>query len=57
MEYKYHKYIDQYIESIKSGEVKSSKEIKQMVEYVEFKLEQKNAVIKNDLIDDAVRII
>ena len=57
MEYKYHKYIDQYIESIKSGEVKSSKEIKQMVEYVEFKLEQKNAVIQNELIDDAVRVI
>ncbi|SNY19378.1 Phage terminase-like protein, large subunit, contains N-terminal HTH domain [Orenia metallireducens] len=57
MKYKYHKYIDEYIEAIRTGKVESSKEIKLMTDYVEFKLEQQNAVVRSDMIDDAVRVI
>lgn len=53
----YHKYIDSYMDDIRSEKILSSKELKQAMDYIEFKLTQPNVIIKTDMIDKAVELI
>lgn len=53
----YHPYIDSYMDSIRSGEIPSSNEIKQAMDYIEFKLHNSDVVIRSDMIDKAVELI
>lgn len=50
----YHPYIDSYIDKIRSGEVPSSKELKQAMDYVEEKLDNPDVFIDHDKIEKAV---
>lgn len=50
----YHSYIDSYIDKIRSGEVPSSKELKQAMDYVEKKLDNPDVFIDHDKIEKAV---
>lgn len=54
---KYHPYIDDYINAVKSGEYKASKEVIKLVALVERKLEQGNIIIKYDEITEAKEFI
>jgi len=53
----YHPYIDSYIDKIRSGEVPSSKELKQAMDYVEEKLDNPDVFIDHDKIEKAVELI
>lgn len=55
--YKYHPFIDEYMDDIRSGKVKSSKEIKQAMDIVDLKLDNEDVFIDSEKIDDAKRII
>ncbi|WP_026189015.1 terminase TerL endonuclease subunit [Orenia marismortui] len=57
MAYKYHKYIDEYIQKIRSGKRVSSKEIKQAMNYIESKLDNPDVIIKDDMIKKAIELI
>lgn len=52
----YHPYIDSYIDNIRNGNIVSSKEIKLAMDYVEFKLNNSDVIIKNEMIDKAVEL-
>ena len=53
----YHPYIDEYMDKIRSGEIPSSKELKQAMDYVEQKLNKEDILIKREEIDKAVEVI
>lgn len=50
----YHRDIDTYIRMVKTEEVKTSKDIKQLIKFVEDKLQSDDVVIMGNVIDDAV---
>lgn len=54
---KYHKYIDDYMETIRTGKIPSSKEIKKAMDYIETKLDDPDVIIKSEMIDKAVELI
>lgn len=54
---KYNKYIDFYLNQIKSGEVKSNEDIKAMVEWVEYKLSDEDVFIDHEKIQKAIEKI
>lgn len=54
--YKFHKYIDEYLEGIETEKYKSSREIKLMAKYVRYKLSQDYVKVDKEQIDDAVRV-
>ena len=53
----YHRYIDSYMDDIRSGAIPSDKEIKQAMDYIEFKLDNPDVIIKGNMIDKAVELI
>jgi phage terminase large subunit-like protein len=53
----YHPFIDNYIDSIRSGAVLASKEIKQAMDYTEEKLDNPDVIIRADMISKAVELI
>ncbi|MCU5053238.1 terminase large subunit [Bacillus cereus] len=55
--YKYHPYIDNYIDMVESGQVKSSKEVKLLMGLLKKKLSQNNFVINHDEITEAKEFI
>ena len=57
MTYKYHKYIDTYMNKIQNEEIPACKELKQAMDYIDKKLDDPDVVIKSDMIDKAVEII
>lgn len=57
LNYKYHKYIDTYIEDVRNGTVKASKRLKKAMKYIERKLNNKDVFIDNKKINEAKRII
>jgi phage terminase large subunit-like protein len=52
----YHPYIDSYMDDIRSGKVLASKDILQAMDYIEFKLNNPDVVIKADMIEKAVEL-
>lgn len=52
--YKYHPYIDDYINAIRTGEIIACKEQHQLVDLVEWKLEQPGVVIDAEAIEKSV---
>ncbi len=52
----YHPYIDSYIDKIRSGEILSSKELKQAMDYIEFKLDNPDVYIDHEKIEKAVEL-
>lgn len=57
LNYKYHKYIDTYMEDIRTGRVKASKRLKKAMDYIEAKLNNDDVFIDTKKIDEAVRVI
>lgn len=55
--YKYHEYIDTYMKDVRTGKIKSSKEIKQAMDIVDLKLDNEDVFIDTKKIYDAKRII
>lgn len=55
--YKYHEYIDSYIEAVRTEEIKTSKEIKLAMDLIELKLNNDDVFIDSEKIYDARRII
>ena len=55
--YKYHKYIDAYMNDVRSGKVKASKRLKKAMDYIEIKLSREDVFIDTKKIDEAVRVI
>lgn len=53
----YHPFIDDYIDSIRSGEILASKRLKLALDYIEFKLDDADVFIDNDKIEKAVELI
>ncbi len=53
----YHPFIDSYMDDIRSGKIRACKEIKQAMDYVEFKLDNPDVIIRGDIIDKAVELI
>lgn len=51
----YHHDIDTYMRMVRNNEVESSKEIKQLIDFVEEKIKDENIVILKEVIDEAVR--
>ncbi|KZR58453.1 hypothetical protein A3781_17310 [Bacillus badius] len=55
--YKYHPYIDNYINAVETGKVKTSKEIKLLIKLVKRKLDDPDVIINYDEITDAKEFI
>lgn len=53
----FNKYIDEYINQVEGGELKTNQDIKDMIELVKEKLSQENVFIDNDAIDVAIEKI
>ena len=53
----YHPYIDEYMDNIRSGKIPSSKELKQAMDYIEFKLNNPDVYIDYKKIEKAVELI
>jgi phage terminase large subunit-like protein len=53
----YHPYIDSYIDGIRSGTIPACKELLLSPDYVEYKLDNPDVIIKKDKIDKAVELI
>ena len=53
---KFNKYIDSYINKIRSGEIPASEELHQAMDLVEEKLSNPDVIIKNEMIDKAVEL-
>lgn len=53
---KYNKYIDDYMNKIRSGKILASKELKQAMDLVERKLNDPDVVIKHEMIDKAIEL-
>lgn len=53
----YHPYIDSYIDGIRAGTIPACQELMQATDYVEYKLDNPDVIIKADMIDKAVELI
>lgn len=53
---KFNKYIDSYINKIRSGEIPASEELHQAMDLVEEKLSNPDVIIKHDMIDKAIEL-
>lgn len=53
----FNKYIDEYINQVESGELKTNQDIKDMIELIKEKLSKENVFIDNDAIDVAIEKI
>lgn len=53
----YHPYIDSYMDDIRSGKIPSSKELKQAMDYIEYKLDDPDIFIDTKKIEKAVELI
>lgn len=56
MKCKFNKYIDSYIDKIRSGKIPASKELHQAMDLVERKLNDPDVIIKNEMIDKAIEL-
>lgn len=56
LNYKYHQYIDSYMEKIESGKIPASKEIKKVMPYIRYKLDDPDVIIKNQMIKKGVEL-
>lgn len=52
----YHPFIDFYMDNIRNGIIESSNEIKLAMDYIEFKLDDPDVIIKTEMIDKAVEL-
>lgn len=57
MTYKFHEYIDEYIELVESNKIKTNEDIKKAISLVKEKLLQDDVIIKSDMIYKAVEKI
>lgn len=55
--YKYHEYIDEYINGVKDGSITVGKDIKKAVKLIEKQLDQDNVIIDTEKIYDAKRVM
>lgn len=53
----YHLFIDSYMDDIRSGKIPACRELKQAMDYIEFKLDNPNIFIDTEKIDKAVELI
>ncbi|HPT88472.1 MAG TPA: terminase large subunit [Bacillota bacterium] len=53
----YHPYIDAYMDGVRSGEIITGKDILAAMDYIEFKLNNPDVIIRTDMIDKAVELI
>lgn len=53
----YHPYIDSYMDDIRAGVIPASKDLITAMDYIEFKLNNPDVVIRVDMIDKAVELI
>lgn len=53
----YHPYIDAYMDGVRSGEIIAGKDILAAMDYIEFKLNSPDVIIRTDMIDKAVELI
>ncbi|WP_242852010.1 terminase TerL endonuclease subunit [Clostridium botulinum] len=53
---KFNKYIDSYMDKIRSGKIPASKELHQAMDLVERKLSDPDVIIKNEMIDKAIEL-
>lgn len=53
----YHPYIDAYMDGVRSGEIITGKDILAAMDYIEFKLNSPDVIIRTDMIDKAVELI
>ncbi|CAG7841176.1 hypothetical protein CLOHAE12215_02600 [Clostridium haemolyticum] len=56
MKCKFNKYIDSYMDKIRSGKIPASKELHQAMDYIEEKLSNDDVIIKHDMIDKAIEL-
>ncbi|WP_242850240.1 terminase TerL endonuclease subunit [Clostridium botulinum] len=56
MKCKFNKYIDSYMDKIRSGKILASKELKQAMDLVERKLSDPDVIIKHEMIDKAIEL-
>ena len=54
--YKYHPYIDEYMDKIETGRIPASKEIKKVMPYIRYKLDDPDVIIKNQMIKKGVEL-
>ena len=54
---KYHKYIDDYMNGVRDGTIIAGKDIHMAMDYIEFKLCDKDVFIDSEKIDKAVDLI
>nr|WP_242863306.1 terminase large subunit [Clostridium botulinum] len=57
MIFKFHKYIDEYIDLVENNKVIINNDIKKVIKLVKEKLSHNNVIIKSDMIDKAVKKI
>ena len=55
--YKYHPYIDEYMDKIDTGKIPASKEMKKVMPYIRYKLDDPDVIIKNEMIRKGVELI
>lgn len=53
----YHPFIDSYMDDIRSGKIPACRELKQAMDYIEFKLDNPDVFIDTEKIDKAVELI
>lgn len=53
---RFNKYIDDYMEKIRSEQIRASKELHQAMDYIEEKLNNDDVIIKHDMIDKAIEL-
>lgn len=53
----YHPYIDAYMDGVRSGKIITGKDILTAMDYIEFKLNSPDVIIRTDMIDKAVELI
>lgn len=53
----YHPYIDAYMDGVRSGEIITGKDILAAMDYIEFKLNSPDVIIRTEMIDKAVELI
>lgn len=53
----YHPYIDDYIDGVRSGAIVAGKDILAAMDYVEFKLNNPDVIIRADMIEKAVELV
>ncbi len=54
--YKYHPYIDDYMEMIESGEIVSCKEQKELMKFIRWKLDQPGVIVDEKAIEKSVEV-